>query len=105
MTSEFDDFITEDNIEYKPLDIDTIRNNISTYSSQKLCEMIMCDRYFGCYCDITIICMNELSARRANGDDFQFEKVIDECYKQLPELSFKSFNIRDILNQAIGKKK
>lgn len=101
--TEFDDLFSEDEeIEYTALDPNVVRQNIPTYSSQKLCEMIVCDRYFGCYRDIAVMCMTELATRRANGDNFQFEKAIDEGYRQLPQLNFNSFDIRDVLKQAMG---
>jgi hypothetical protein len=91
-------------IEYKPLDIELVRKNVPTYSSQKLCEMIVCDRYFGCYKEIAIICMEELAKRRQGGDDFLFENYIDESLKKLPELNLKGLNLRDTLQQSIGRK-
>lgn len=100
----FDDLDTPEE-EYKPLDIEVVRKMVPTYSSQKLCEMIVCDRYFGCFRDVSVICMEELANRRINGDDFPFEKVIDDNYKSLPELNLTNFNIRDVLQQAIGKKR
>jgi hypothetical protein len=98
--------INEDDfdIEYKPLDIDLIRKNINTYSSQKLVEMIVCDRYFGCYREIAIICMEELSRRRTGGDNFHFESHIDNGLKELPDLNINGINLRDVLQQAIGRK-
>jgi len=94
-----------DNDVLKPLDINLVKEKIPSYSSQKLCEMIVCNRYFGCYQEIAISCMQELSARRAAGDNYEFENYIEESFKQLPELNFSSTNIRDILQQAIGKNK
>lgn len=91
-------------IEYKPLDIDLIRSNIQNYSSEKLCEIIVCDRYFGCYREIAIICMKELSRRRVDGDSFHFESYIDNALKGLPDLNVNGVNLRDVLQQAIGRK-
>jgi hypothetical protein len=66
--------------------------------------MIVCDRYFGCYKEIAILCMEELAKRRQGGDDFLFENYIDESLKKLPELNFKGLNLRDTLQQSIGRK-
>jgi hypothetical protein len=104
MTNEYDDLDLDPTIEYKPLDIDLIRKNVPNYSSEKLCEMIVCDRYFGCYREIAIICMEELSNRRQAGDGFAFESYIDSSFKKLPELNFSGINLRDVLQQAIGRK-
>jgi hypothetical protein len=104
MTSEFDELDSPE-MEYKPLDIEVVRKMIPTYSSQKLCEMIVCDRYFGCFRDVSVMCMEELAQRRLDGDQFPFEKVIDEGYKTLPELKVGNVNIRDVLQQAIRNQK
>lgn len=105
MVNEFDELGVSE-MEYKPLNIDVVKEMIPGYSSQKLCEMIICDRYFGCYREIAIMCMEELACRRIDGDFFAFEKVIDEGYKTLPELNLgTNFNIRDVLQQAIKGQK
>ena len=104
MTNEFDDLDSGEEIEYKPLDIEVVKKMIPTYSSQKLCEMVVCDRYFGCFREVGVACMEELSARRVKGDAFPFEKVIDEAFKTLPELNTQSFDIRTVLQSAIANK-
>jgi hypothetical protein len=105
MTSEFDELDAPE-MEYKPLDIEVVRQMVPSYSSQKLCEMIICDRYFGCYREIAVMCMEELAQRRVAGDSFAFEKVINDGHKTLPELNFgTNFNIRDVLQQAIKGQK
>lgn len=107
MTNEYDlDADADSNFEYKPLDIDLMRKNIPTFSAEKLCSIIVCDRYFGCYREIAVMCMEELASRRLKGDTFAFEKVIDEGYKSLPVLNLGiNFNIRDVLQQAIKSQK
>lgn len=100
---DFDAF-DEEEIENISLDIELIKKNIPDYNSKKLCEMIVCNRYFGFNQEITEICMQELSKRRINGDNFEFENFIDESTKSLPPLDFSGFDIRNILNQAIVKK-
>jgi hypothetical protein len=98
--------INEDNqpeIEYKPLDIEAIKKNIGNYTSEKLSEMIVCNRYFGSFQEVAIICMEELSRRRQAGQDFPFENYIEEQFNKLPELKLTGINLRDILQQAIGQ--
>jgi hypothetical protein len=92
-------------IEYKPLDSDTIRNNIGNYTSEKLAEMIVCHRYFGCYQEVAVICMEELARRRQIVQTFLFENYIEEQFKKLPELKLTGINLRDVLQQAIGQRK
>lgn len=101
MSNDLDDGI---DIEFKPLDLEIVRKNIPTYSSQKLCEMIICDRYFGCYRDIAVMCMEELAARRASGDMFDFETQIEKGLLGLPKLNLKNMDIRDVLGQMINQK-
>ncbi len=91
-------------VDYKPLDLELVRKNVPSYSSEKLCEMIVCDRYFGCFKEIALMCMEELAARRIKGDAFNFEKYIDEAFKTLPELNTQAPDLRSILQQAVGKK-
>lgn len=104
MINEYDDSDIDPNLEYKPLDIELIRKNIHTYTSHKLCEIIVCDRYFGCFNEMAIICMEELSKRRQAGDNFAYEAYINEAFKQLPSLNVGSVNLRDVLQQAISRK-
>lgn len=99
MTSLFDDFSEE--IDYKPLDLKMVKENVPTYTSEKLCEMIVCDRYFGCFREIAVICMEELAFRRSKGDSFDFETFIEKAHKSLPELNLQAPNLGDVLRQAI----
>ena|ERR1035437_1299999 len=98
-----DDF-EDDDVESATFDIETVKYNINTYSSTKLCEMIVCDRYFGCYKEIAIHCMNELATRRANGDIFDFENNIEQAYNELPKLDLSIPDIRDILSKITNGK-
>jgi hypothetical protein len=86
------------------LDLEKVKHSIPSFHSQKLCEMIICDRYFGCYKEIGIMCMQELAKRRELGDTFLFEDAIEQGYKQLPELNLNTINVREILQQAIKRK-
>lgn len=94
--NDIDELITE-------IDINIIKQNINNYPSQKLCDMIVCDRYFGFQKEVSLICMQELSNRRINGDQFEFENYIDEAYNSLPVLNFKMPNLNDILGSLTKK--
>ena len=87
------------------LDISLIEKNIQNFSSQKLCDMIVCDRYFNIEKKISNFCMEELARRRINGDNFDFENYIDITYCELPQLNFSNLDLRTILNQVIKNKK
>lgn len=81
------------------LDIEKIKENISEYDSEKLCEMIVCDRYFGLEQKISTICMEELARRRIAGENFDFESRIDMALKTLPSLKFVMPDFRTALAQ------
>lgn len=91
-------------IEDGKMDLDKIKENLPSYSSEKLCEMLVCDRYLGMGKNISIICMEELAKRRMAGDAFNFESHITEIQKELPVLDFTIPDIQEVLNQAIGRK-
>lgn len=106
---ELEDFFLDDNsdddIEEVKLDIDQIKANLPQYGNQKLCEMIVCDRYFGFEKKVSTICMEELARRRAEGDVFAFEAYIDQITKEMPVIDLSGTpDIRTILNQAISRK-
>jgi hypothetical protein len=106
---EFEDFLIDDDsdeeIEEVKLDIDQIKATLSDYSNQKLCEMIVCDRYFGLEKKVSTICMEELARRRLAGDPFKYEDHIAEITKEMPELGLSATpDIRTVLNQAISRK-
>jgi len=100
----FEEFDSEEPIEDVKMDLDLIRKNLPDYTNEKLCDMIVCDRYFGFEQKISSVCMEELSKRRQAGDAFDFETYIDNAYKELPVLDFTVPDIRSILAQAIGRK-
>lgn len=87
------------------LDLDVVRANIPGYSTQKLCEMIVCDRYFGCYHEMAIMCMEELAKRRAAGDNYDFEQYIQECLEKLPKFEIKLPNLRDVMAKFATRKR
>jgi 3-oxoacyl-[acyl-carrier-protein] synthase III len=93
-------------VEEVKIDLDKIKMLIPTYSSEKLCEMIVADRYLGISSEVSVMCMEELANRRIAGDTFQFEKYIDETFKSLPVLNFAMPDLRAILTQLTkqGKK-
>lgn len=105
MINDFDDLDGFDDISPSPpLDIENIKQNISNYSSEKLCEMIVCNRYFGCYKEIGIICMEELASRRISGDEYNFEEYIELSYSKLPELTTNIVpDLGDVLRKVLGR--
>lgn len=87
------------------LDLEKVRANLPAYTSEKLCEMIVCDRYFGMDKQISVMCMQELANRRIAGNQFGFEKYIEEAYAKLPQLNFAVPDLRATLSQVIKANK
>jgi len=98
------DISEEDLASYKPMDVKVVKEKIPTHSSERLCEMIVCDRYFGCFREIALACMEELGKRRVAGDTFDFETYIEKALGNLPKLQFglSTPDLRDVLQQAIN---
>ena len=84
------------------LDVDLVKSKIPSYTSQKLCEMIVCGRYIGFYPEISILCMEELAIRRDSGDTFDFETYIDNAYQSLPKLDFTVPDLQSVLSTLIS---
>jgi len=100
-----EDLNNTDEIKNVTLNLEEVKRKVPEFDSVKLCEMIVCDRYFGLGKNISVICMEELSKRRLAGDDFDFESYIDSAYAELPPLSFDVPDLRSVLNQAIKQAK
>lgn len=73
--------------EIENVSIDNIVNNIKTFDNDKLCSIIVCNRYLGTHTDLAQKCMEELSVRRSQGDHFNFEKKISEELSSLPNIN------------------
>lgn len=101
---DFEELNDESEVKSVSLNLDSVKKNVPTFTSRKLCEMIVCDRYFGFAEKVSIHCMEELAKRREAGDNFDFETYIDNAYKELPQLNFNMPDLRSVLNQVINKK-
>jgi hypothetical protein len=85
------------------LNMDKVRESIPDCTSEKLCEMIVCDRYFGFGEKVSPICMEELSRRRMAGDAFDFESYIDQAHKKLPVINLtQNVDLQKNLKQAMA---
>lgn len=100
-----DDLLNDDTpLEDVRLDMDQVKAKLPSYTSEKLCEMIVCDRYFGFGQQIDVPCMEELAKRRLAGDAFNFESRIEEMYKELPEINLTKPDLREVMTQAIASR-
>lgn len=70
------------------IEVEQVKQNIRMYSSEKLTEMIVANRYLRILPEICLLAMEELSRRRSEGDAFLFEKHIAEGLASLPKLDF-----------------
>jgi len=78
-------------------DSEKIKENISKFSNERLCEIIITSRYLKIMQDESIECMKELAKRREDGSLFEFEKYIEEEYKKLPSFNL---DLRKILGPS-----
>lgn len=102
-TDDFD-LDNKEEVKLRALDLDKVRNQIPSYSSEKLSEMIVVERYIGFHPDVSVMAMEELAKRRIDGDQFPFEEYIENSLASLPKLDFKNLDIRNVLMNAIPKK-
>lgn len=65
--------------------LENFKINIDKYSEIKLCEVIATFRYLGMMKDEALMSMVELARRRMLGDDFEYEKKIEEIFNTLPK--------------------
>lgn len=94
-----------DDIYEGELDTAKIIENFPNYKSEKICEMIVCNRYFNFNHDLTVSCMEELGKRRLAGDSFDFESFIEKSFNDLPKLDFVLPDLKSMLSQVISKRK
>ena len=103
---EFENFPEENESEIDQtigLDLAQVRANVPQFSNEKLCDMIVTDRYLGLEHKVSSICMEELGKRRADGDTFEFETYIAKITKELPPLDFSLPNFQGLISKFSGK--
>lgn len=81
-----------------------IAKDIPNQPSEKIADIVISFRYLGLYKNLSVTAMEELSRRRESGDEFQFEKYIENNLKSLPKLDFKLPDMDGIL-KSFGKYK
>lgn len=102
--SEFD-LDADDEIEdLAELDIEQMKSQLPNYSIEKVCQIIVCNRYFNFNHELTVHCMQELAKRRTAGNSFNFEGYIESSFKELPVLNVALPDLRTMLTQVVGKK-
>lgn len=76
-------------------------DKVSTYSDFVLCDLIVVSRYLNFNQEAAILSMKELSKRRAEGSDFDFESVIEEKAKELPDISNTTIDLKSMFSTII----
>lgn len=103
MTDEKDDnFDDLESFEIPELDVREIIEHFGDYSSVKLCEIIISDRYLGINPDLALACMEELGKRREKGEVFDFEGYIEKEFSDLPKLDLAIPDLQTVLAQVIS---
>lgn len=93
--------LNQENIDNKNIfNLDFIKENINNFSTKKICNIIVTNRYLGFNKELNVFCMTELANRRKNGDTFLFENYIEEEFNKLPKLKFEVQNIFNIINSV-----
>lgn len=76
-----------------------VKSRIHEFSTTKLCDLIINYRYLGLFRELYVASMEELSKRRQNGDNFDFEKYIEENLNKLPKITLQVDNLYGALEQ------
>lgn len=79
--------------------IEITADQISSFSSEKLCSIIATNRYIKFNKQIEVMAMQELSKRRMKGDNYDFESKIEEYGKAFTPITA---NIPGIVNAITG---
>jgi hypothetical protein len=69
-----------------------MENKFKSADSKTLAAQIVLFKTLGVGKENAVKCMEELSFRRTNGDDFQFENWIEEEVKKVPKTTNSNFS-------------
>ncbi len=81
------------------INVNKFMENKASFTNDKLCDIIAANRYLNINEEVTILCMEELSNRRSNGDNFDFESTINSKLQELPPLDNVSLDLRLLVKQ------
>ena len=82
-----------------------LKKNLGTFDSDKLCQIVVAYRYLNYNQELAVSAMTELGKRRAAGDNFDFESVIESSLAELPPLNFELPDLRTFITQVAKAKK
>jgi hypothetical protein len=94
-----DDELEELDSDDSEFNLEDFKKNISSFTPQKLCQIVVCYRYLNFNPDLATLCMEELGERRVHGLVFDFEEHIEKSLKELPSLNFSMPDLGAIMSQ------
>lgn len=98
MIFDEDDF-TDDDEEFEEMSEAELIAKVPEFTSVRLCDIIVANRYLGFYKALQIPCMEELAKRRIAGDQYEFEQYIEDQLKDMPKIEFDLTNLSAALEQ------
>lgn len=90
---EDDDFSESD---FNDFDI-----KVKKYSDSVLCDLIVVSRYLNFNQEAALLAMKELSSRRQEGSSFDFESLIEEKSKELPNITSNIVDLKSMFSSII----
>lgn len=97
-SEDLDEDLDEDLGEDLNNNTDLSKIDISSYSSKKLCEIIVSYRYLGLNKNLAVLSMNELGMRRDLGDPTDFEHDIEIMLADLPQIDIKMPDLKNFIS-------
>lgn len=87
------------------LDEEKIIKLIPNYNDNKLADIVISFRHLGLFKNLFIAAMEELAKRRNEGNEFDYEKYIEDNLALLPKLDFKIPDLSSLIGSLKNFKK
>lgn len=86
----------------EPKSQEELQAAVKTVQSKVLASYVVAYRTLGYNKQLAILCMSELARRRKEGEDFEYEKFIDEEIQKVPKL--QNLNLQSVMPQLLNIK-
>src|SRR5208282_3910837 len=73
--------------------------NISSFTSEKLADIIVMNRYLSLYGELSTAAMQELVFRREGGDTFEYETYITANLDKLPKFQIDLGRVNNLVEK------
>jgi hypothetical protein len=73
--------------------------NIANFTSEKLADMIVMNRYLSLYGELSTAAMQELASRREGGDTFDYETYITTNLEKLPKFQIDLGRVNSLVEK------